>query len=127
MYRIAICEDDSAWREKITTSLQEIFVSQPHAVTQFTSGSGLMNWFRENGCTFNIVLLDIELGDISGIDIAKTINELSPDCQIIFITGYLNYASEVYTANHLYLVHKNELERYLPLAMSKAIEILLAQ
>jgi len=56
-----------------------------------TGGSGLALAEREK---LDIVLLDIRLPDISGIEVLKTIKKKYPDLPVIIITGF-GYDSEL--------------------------------
>lgn len=75
---------------------------------------------------FHLVFLDIDLDEdnINGIILGKYINKAMPYCQIIFITAYLQYVSDVYEVKHTYFVMKNEIKRYLPNALKKALDSL---
>lgn len=44
----------------------------------------------------DIAFLDIELGDISGIELAKRIKAVFPFCNIVFCTGYRTHAIEAF-------------------------------
>ncbi|WP_192929699.1 LytR/AlgR family response regulator transcription factor [Alkaliphilus serpentinus] len=48
---------------------------------------------------FDIVFLDIEMGDVNGIEVGKEIHKKSPNAIIIFITGYKQYALEAFEIN----------------------------
>lgn len=58
--------------------------------------------------TADIAILDIHLADTDGISLAKRINQLLPNCQIIFLTSYISYVMDVYEAEHAYLVLKDQ-------------------
>lgn len=49
-----------------------------------------------DGEPVDIAFLDIELGDISGIELAKKIKAVFPFCNIIFCTGYRTHAIEAF-------------------------------
>lgn len=72
----------------------------------------------------DILIADIDLGQEqeNGITLAKYINHINPRCQIIFVSSYLNYATEVYSANHTWFILKKQLEQKLPMALGKALE-----
>lgn len=71
---------------------------------------------------FDILLLDIELGKENGIDLALKINEVTPYTQIIYITAYMQYVSDVYQSKHTYFIDKEKLDKYFPQAIKKAKE-----
>ena len=83
----------------------------------FTDGDGILASYKAD---FDIILMDIELGSesVSGIKLAQRINLLNPNTQIIFISQYLQYASSVYETDHIYFVYKQQMEEYLPKALS---------
>ncbi len=66
--------------------------------------------FVEEHQDLDVVFLDIRVGEsVDGIDIAKKINILAPRVAIVFLTGYTDYAAEVYDARQLYFAKKEEL------------------
>ena len=109
MLKLAICEDnDIQCRQIHTLSCSSLEI--PVEIDTFSSA------------TYHIILMDIELGSesVSGIKLAQRINLLNPNTQIIFISQYLQYASSVYETNHIYFVYKQQMEKYLPKALSAA-------
>lgn len=74
----------------------------------------------ENG-RYDILLLDIEMGAVNGVELAKRVRRGDPDVQIIFLTGYTDYTYDAYYADHIWYVLKTEIEKYLPAALKKAI------
>lgn len=72
----------------------------------------------------HIAILDIELGESSGIQLARQLNDRFPQCQIIFLSAHSLYAPEVYQANHVWFVLKNRIEEFLPQALEKAVAAL---
>lgn len=72
--------------------------------------------------SYSLAILDIELGIINGIDAAKQINQISPACRIIFITGFQKYKLQVYEAKHMYFVPKNLMNIYLRKALDKTVK-----
>ena len=56
------------------------------------------------------VFLDIELGRKNGIFVAKKLNKTKPNCQIIYMTNYLHYATEIYNTEHIWFVVKKHFQ-----------------
>ena len=79
--RIAICDDESKICEMLNSKVKKIF---PDAeIITYTSGKELLN---DN--TFpDILLLDIKMPDISGMDVASELRSRNFRNIIIFITG----------------------------------------
>lgn len=71
-----------------------------------------------------IALLDIHLGDTpeNGIELAQELFPRSSDTSVIFITGYIEYVSDVYETDHIYFLRKPIEIDYLKRALFKALE-----
>ena len=108
--KLAICEDNPSHYEIIHTILQK-YPPGFFKITHFTSGDEFLRAVAENGCSYSIVLTDIDLGSdtVNGISLAEKINHISPDTQIIFISQYLQYATAVYETEHTYFIHKQQM------------------
>lgn len=64
-------------------------------ISLFTSGEQLLSHYREVGDTFNILILDVEMGGMNGIQTAKEIRNMKfLDVQIMFLTSYPEYMVE---------------------------------
>lgn len=70
----------------------------------------------------SIFILDILLENMNGINLAHLILNKAPNACIIFISSYLEKATEVYDVPHCYFVYKPEMKKRLPLAIKKAIQ-----
>ncbi|MBP3387380.1 MAG: response regulator transcription factor [Clostridia bacterium] len=99
-YRFAICDDESlqsnylkslvmAWSEE-----KELDCS----VKTFSSAESLLF----HGCEeFDILLLDIEMAGMNGVELAKRVRERDETSVIIFVTGYSEYIAEGYDVQAL--------------------------
>ena len=123
MIRIAVCEDDYVYTEMIRSILQSC-ITVPYEVKFFSSGTEFLNTLTDHGCPYTLVITDIDLGSqsVNGITVAKRINKMNGDTQIIFVSQYLEFASDVYETSHLYFVNKKKLLEYLPKALTAAHE-----
>lgn len=81
--RVLVADDEA----NITSTLVMILTMQGFETASALSGIEAVALAR----TFcpHIALLDVHLGDITGIDVALAIQKRTPGCQIIFITGLL--------------------------------------
>lgn len=70
----------------------------------------------------DLLFSDINLGEAqkNGIEVVKAFQTLQPDCQVVYLTNYLTFATEVYDTPHIYFVLKSELEQRLPDVLAKA-------
>lgn len=119
MYEIAVVEDDAADRERLVNLLRQQCGAAAH-ITVADPG------FEPETCPFapDILFMDVLLGTQSGIRLAGVANRLWPRCQVIFVTGRLEYAPDLYQARHLCLLSKARLEELLPGALQRAFAAL---
>lgn len=96
MIKIAICEDEKVHQELITKNLQKLFneLSLDYEVYLFNSGEQLLENYPED---IDIFLLDIQMNELSGMDIARKIREIDKNTvEIIFTTSLIEYVQEGY-------------------------------
>ena len=63
-------------------------------IIPFAFSEKALAWCREN--RVDIVFLDIEMPELSGMQLAKELRKLYPEINIIFTTSYPEYAVEAY-------------------------------
>lgn len=89
MLTIAICDDDENVRQEIKKTIE---VLNDNVCINIYKDAKILN----DKESLDIVFMDIEIGDESGIDFAMEIRATRPDCIIIFITSYTSYISDVF-------------------------------
>lgn len=124
MLNIAVCDDNNIHLDYTMRFTEEQLKQYSHALDGFGSGGALLKSMQFGDYLPDIAILDIELGDMDGIELAAKLNELAPQCRIIFLTGHLSFAIDVYSVRHVYFVVKDRLEQYLPAALEKALRSL---
>src|ERR1700743_104020 len=82
MASILLAEDDVSLRKSLAASL----VKAGHAVTDF--GDGGEAWECIKGFTFDLLLTDIVMPGMDGIELAKRAAEMNAALKIMFITGF---------------------------------------
>lgn len=95
MYRIAICDDEAEARRYVAELVRRWAEQGEHDVTlrEYPSAEGLL-FGDEAG--YDILLLDIEMGGMNGVDLARSIRRRDAVAEIIFVTGYSDYIAEGY-------------------------------
>lgn len=107
MYRIAICDDDPASVAYLTALVREWAEKFTEAVTvrSFPSAEAFLFQYAEDK-SFDILLLDIEMGEMDGVSLAKTVRRENREIQIIFVSGYSDYIAEGYEVEALHYLLK---------------------
>ena len=99
MISIAICEDEKIYRDKLKEFLKKFLEQKKYSVEEFENGESFLERFesdesyREN---LDIVLLDIQMDGINGMDVARKIREWNKKLQIIFITAVPDFLADGY-------------------------------
>ena len=104
-YKIAICDDSQADTEYLTTLVKEWAKDRTAIIKTFPSAEAfLFNYAEEKD--FDILLLDIEMGKMDGVTMAKAIRQDNESVQIVFITGYSEYIADGYDVAALHYLIK---------------------
>ncbi|WP_049962610.1 LytTR family DNA-binding domain-containing protein [Ruminococcus sp. HUN007] len=99
---IAICDDSKKDAEMIKFSLMDI--TDEIEIFWFSTGAELIDSIK-SGTFYTLIFQDVYLENEIGVDIAKTVKELSPDTQIIFVTTSLDHAIDAFRVQAIdYLV-----------------------
>ena len=96
MVTLAICDDDPIHLKYTASLVQKELLSSELSLALYSAPKGLLASIREGSYCPDIVILDIELGQENGIQVAREINIALPSCSIIFLTGHPNYAPACY-------------------------------
>lgn len=120
---VGICDDNKIYLDKLYHMVQDI-ISDIHDIEiQTILPETLISDIQNEDFFYDILITDIDLGGYNGIELAKEINTFRPSSIIIFISNFLNYATDVYDVNHIYFVLKAEADTRLPRAIDKALSV----
>lgn len=112
--RIGICDDNVLWyknaKKIIYDHLEKLNIdSEFH---YFSNRGELENY---DGNPLDVLFMDIVLEPKkkrqTGIDIISSINQKWKGCQIVYLTNYITYATDVYHTDHVFFVLKNQFEQ----------------
>ena len=82
MAKIILAEDDNDMRRFLVKALQ----NAGYDVISFDNGLSAYQRLREE--PFELLLTDIVMPEMDGIELARKASELDPDLKIMFITGF---------------------------------------
>ncbi len=122
-YKIAICDDCDADRQYVLCMVERWAASAGHAVhaDTFASAESFLFHYGEES-DYDILLLDIEMGAMDGVTMAKRLRRENDTVQIVFITGYSDYISEGYEVAALHYLMKPVKEEKLCAVLDRAAE-----
>ena len=97
MFRIAVCEDEKAQIEYLQMLLEQWSVRSGNKMTVDTYTSAEQYLFEtEEKQSFDLLLLDIQMGCMNGVELARKVRERDAKVSIVFLTGIKDYAIEGY-------------------------------
>ncbi len=82
MIRILLAEDDSVMREYLTRALERA----GYAVTPVDRGTAALPLVESEH--FDLLLTDIVMPEMDGIELAQKVAEIAPEMRVMFITGF---------------------------------------
>ena len=121
MYRIAIVEDEKEFQEQLQEYLKQ-YELENNVVFQidvFDDGSDILEHYQNN---YDMVLLDIEMPTISGMDAAERIRAMDEEVVLMFITNMAQYAIRGYSVGALDFVMKPITYYTFSLKMTRALK-----
>lgn len=120
---VAICDDEQIQIQYVSSAVQTWASTHSHicSITSFPSAEAFLFEYSENKA-FDILLLDIEMGSMDGVTLAKKIREQNRAIQIIFITGYPNFIAEGYEVSALHYLMKPVSREKIGEVLSRAVE-----
>lgn len=88
MYSIAICDDDKKFITYIKTVLFQARQNekQQFKIYEFSSGKELV-WKLDGSVHFDLLILDMQLGEIDGDEVARIFRERFPYSVLVFCSG----------------------------------------
>lgn len=97
MIKIGICDDMIITTQEIESYILEVsnYYPQKIEIEIFYSGEKFCDRLAE-GCYFDIIFMDIEMGKINGIDAIKKLREKNQETLIIYVSSKQNYFMDLF-------------------------------
>ena len=102
MITIAICDDDNRQINGLKAMLTEW--NKHIIITEYTSAEQFLFAYPDAPC--DLLLLDIEMGDMNGMELARKLRSKGDMLPIIFITGYSEFMQDGYDVEALHYLLK---------------------
>ena len=91
--KIAICDDEREFLKNVGLAI-ETYLNEKgleYNIDLYNSGKAIME-LRENIVSYDVVFLDINMPEVSGLEVAEWIRTYSDNVNIVFITAIISYA-----------------------------------
>jgi len=119
---IGICDDEVNEVSYLNSLVKRWADINEHniKISSFNSAEAFLFEYEENK-SFDILLLDIQMKKIDGVELAKAVRATNKEIQFIFITGYIEYIADGYDVEALNYLLKPVNEERLFSVLDKAI------
>lgn len=100
LVNIVICENDKNDQEFVKAKVVEILddLNIEYEIKVYNSGDDLLEGYDKYT---DIILLDIQMYGLDGMETARKIREFDDNVEIIFITSFVEYALEDMRLMHI--------------------------
>lgn len=90
--RILAVDDEKIALEVLVNAIRE---AEPEAeIYNFGKAKEALDFYRENAC--EVAFLDVQMRNMSGIELGKQMKRIRPEVNIIFATGYGEYMGDAF-------------------------------
>ncbi len=121
----AICDDNriitKEVKEKVLKIAREMRIQI--CVETYLNPKYLISDVQDEKVHYDFVILDIEMPEYSGMDLARIFGNEDPDCKIIFLTAYDSYAIDAYELSVFRYIPKREMDNRLKNAIAGVVEL----
>ena len=123
-YQIAVCEDNGPERAELCGVCREILEQSgtEYEITEFSSAEELYERLKEYPDAWDLLFLDIRMGDMSGMELARRIRREGNPVKLVFVTGDEGFALEGYGVQPLHYLMKPVERKALEEAIRRALE-----
>lgn len=110
---IAVCEDNEIFAEKVKGLCEEYFAIKHEDCRMefFSNGEELL---KAEHLSWDILFLDIEMGEISGIEVKNRLTFLAESVRIVFLSSHEECMKEAFGKNVFGFINKKDIEKKIP-------------
>ena len=108
--KIAICDDEKIFLKKMNNLIVSNYANPDKLIIcEFESGEQFLSQFKAN--QFDVIILDIEMKELTGLDVAEKIRETDKAVIIAFLTSHQEFAPNGYEVNAFRYLLKGQPEQ----------------
>ena len=118
--KVLLCDDDPVFATYLAERIQNLIPKYcDFEIKNVTTPSHLDT---AEILSYDIMFLDIDMGDINGINLARIFRKLGSKAIIVFITNYIEYSPEGYEVHAFRFLMKSQLDQKLSAYLCDAVK-----
>ncbi len=126
MISIAVCDDDVREAEMVGKIVEKCCMEREMVCrSEIFYNSNSLFYEVEEGAYFDILLLDIEMPNLDGIELTNKVKKYLPDAITIFVTSYEKYIYKSFEVQPYRFIPKGNADEMLPGAVRDALGLAL--
>lgn len=127
--KIAVCDDESRSLNNIHSALITAGrnLNIPIETYLYTDGNKVVDLISSGEEDFDVLFLDIDMPDISGLEVAKSIREAKSDILLIFISAHEQYVFESIEYNPYRYIRKYRMEQEIQPALKAVYKNIMSE
>ena len=108
MFQLALCEDDPIFYDTQSKACRTILekLNVEHQIHIFSNSADFITAFITQQQRFDMILLDIVMNGVDGMELARQIRHFDEDAAIVFISSYDKFAIQGYDVKALHYLMK---------------------
>lgn len=108
MLKFAICDDDTVYVDKIRNQIVDYFLDEKkYNIYMYNDAKHVL----DAKINFDIIFLDIEMPELSGIELKERLEKSNFKGIIVYITSYEQYMNEAFGKNVVAYISKDKIHR----------------
>lgn len=120
MIEVFVCDDDQTITDYLKFFIMKRYNDEMQ-VLAFNKCMDLFGMIEFNERVPDILIMDVNLQDGNGIQTVKEIQAMHPGIKVIYLTGIIQYATEIFQTDPIYFLTKPINENKLADAIEKAV------
>lgn len=121
VWKIAVCDDETLFLEKIQ-QLAAQYYSERNIQAEIHCYDNTDAFLQSNLVEYDLILLDMNMQEKNGIEVAKELRSQKIETPIIYISAYIEMAPYGYVVNAFRYLLKNDLEETFCFAMDDVMK-----
>lgn len=124
MINMVICDDDTDELQKTKILCQSYTDAHKEIdirIDSIAMASELLKKISDGQCHYDVLLLDIYMPELTGVELARKLRDRQYNCQIVFLTTSKEHAVEAFSLHAAHYLVKPYTGAQLEIALDKAI------